>query len=48
MTFREPHWAACFLPPTATLHDFGPLVLGDDPLHLQEQVVFRALAEGPV
>src|SRR5262245_2202264 len=32
---------------TAALHDFGSLVLGYDPLHLKQQVVFGALAELP-
>ena len=32
----------------ASFHDLGPLVLRHDPLHLQEQVVFGALAERPV
>lgn len=30
----------------AALHDFGPLVLGNDSLHLKQQIVFRALAQG--
>ena len=29
----------------ATLHELGALVLGNDALHLEQQVVFRALAE---
>ena len=29
-------------------HDLGALILGDHPLHLQEEVVFRALAQRPV
>src|SRR5262249_59449899 len=30
------------------LDDLGSLILGNHPLHLQEQVIFRALAQGPV
>src|SRR6266571_3720839 len=33
---------------SVALDDLGPLILGDHPLHLQEQVVFRTLAQGPV
>jgi len=36
-----------FTSPTP-LHDFGSLVFGDNALHLQQQVIFRALAEWPV
>jgi hypothetical protein len=39
----------CVLLATPTpLHDLGALVLGDNALHLEQQVVFRALAEWPV
>ncbi len=31
-----------------TLDDLGPLILGNHPLHLQQQVVFRALPQGSV
>jgi hypothetical protein len=37
-----------FLASATPLHDFGPLVFGDDALYLQQQVIFRALAEWPV
>src|SRR5260370_28814410 len=33
---------------SAPLHDLGPLIFSDDALDLQQQVIFWALAEGPV
>ena len=38
------------LSPSGSLHDFGPLVLGEEPLHPQEhfalrRVVYRAIEE---
>ena len=33
------------IPSPAPLHDLGPLVLRNDPLHLQKQVVLRALTK---
>jgi hypothetical protein len=32
---------------SVTFTDFGTLILGDHPLDLQEQIVFRALAQRP-
>jgi hypothetical protein len=34
--------------PSAALQDLRPLVLGDHPLHLQQEVVLRRAADGPV
>jgi hypothetical protein len=36
------------LPAPTSLHDLGSLILGDDALHLQQQIIFRALAEWPI
>jgi hypothetical protein len=32
----------------APKNDLGSLILGDDALHLQQQIIFRALAEWPI
>jgi hypothetical protein len=32
----------------APLHDLGSLIFGDDSLHLQQQIIFWALAEWPI
>src|SRR5271165_4626878 len=39
--------ALCGMPLTAptTLHEFGSLIFGNDALHLEQKVVFRAFAE---
>jgi len=36
-----------FASPTP-LHDLGSLIFGDDALYLQQQIIFRALAEWPI
>jgi len=36
-----------FASPTP-LHDLGSLIFGDDALHLEQQIIFGALAEWPV
>jgi hypothetical protein len=36
------------LAPPAALEHLGALILGDHPLHLQQQIVLRGLAQGPV
>jgi hypothetical protein len=36
------------LTPPTPLHDFGSLIFSDDALHLEQEVIFRALAERPV
>lgn len=33
---------------SAPLHDLGSLIFSDDALHLQQQVIFWALAERPI
>jgi hypothetical protein len=33
---------------SAPFHDLGSLIFSDDTLHLQQQIIFRALAEGPI
>ena len=33
---------------SVALDDLGPFILSDHPLHLQKQVIFRALPQGPV
>ena len=40
----------CVMPLTAptTFHEFGSLIFSNDALHLEQQVVFRALTERPV
>jgi hypothetical protein len=37
-----------FLASPTPLHDFGSLIFSDDALHLQQQIIFRALAEWSV
>jgi hypothetical protein len=36
------------LAPPVALDALGPFILGNHPLPLQEQVIFRPLAQGPV
>jgi hypothetical protein len=33
---------------STSLHDLGAFIFGDNALHLKQQVILRALAEGPV
>jgi hypothetical protein len=37
-----------FLAAPAPFHDFGSLILRNNTLHLEQQVVFRALSKRPV
>jgi hypothetical protein len=36
------------LTPPTPLHDFGSLIFSKDALHPEQEVIFRALTEGPV
>jgi hypothetical protein len=45
---KRPTLSSMLLPAPTPLHDLGSLILGDDALHLQQQLIFRALAEWPI
>ena len=42
----DPRRAACCLPRQAPFHDLGPLVLGDHPLDLDQEVLGGVMTEG--
>src|SRR5208337_416208 len=45
---KRPTLSSMLLPSPTPLHDLGSLIFGDDALHLEQQIIFRALAERPI
>jgi hypothetical protein len=45
---KRPTLGSMLLPSPTPLHDLGSLIFSDDALHLQQQIIFWALAEWPI
>ena len=45
---KRPTLSSMLLSSPAPLHHLGPLIFGDDALHLQQQIIFWAFAEWPI
>jgi hypothetical protein len=45
---ERPTLSGMLLASPTPLHDLGSLIFGDDALYLQQQIIFRALAEWPI